>query len=187
MSRINWQQTIDQIILTGSSGDDRVLGLTSLRRESGVSLICRNIARTLAANRLPVLLIDLSNADSSASHDINNSPNLDSVGEYNVARGQGYDVLTTASAGETGHAHVPDLPELQELLRSKFVDYARIVIDLPPVLYESASSVNSVAAGAICDRLLLVTRVGRDKRAELAEVLSLFRDAGIRPSGLLAN
>ena len=186
MSRLSWQRTIDQIILTGSTGNDRILGLTSLRRESGVSLISRYIARTLATDRQQVLLLDLSNAQSSVSTDLSQTRNLDLLRRYIVSSGQAYDVLT-AQAEEPAHGALVEPPGLRELLQVTLADYARVVIDLPPVLYESALGVNSVAASAICDRLMLVTRIGRDKRGELTEVVSMMNGAGIQPSSLLAN
>ncbi|MGI9424905.1 MAG: hypothetical protein ACR2PA_17035 [Hyphomicrobiaceae bacterium] len=186
MSRVNWQRTIDQILLTGTGGDDRILGLTSVRRVSGVSLVSRYLARTLAADQLQVLLLDLSEAKSALSMDVDGPPDLGSIGEQIVASGQGYDLLVGGSS-EPDHGALVGLPRLRGLLRTEFANYARIVIDMPPVLDESALGVNSIAASAMCDRLLLVTRIGRDKRAELTEVLSLLRGAGVRPSALLAN
>ena len=186
MSSVNWQRSIDQIILTGTGGDDRILGVTSIKHGAGVSLISRSLARTLAADRLRVLLLDLSGASAVFSKEADNAAAPDLVREHIVPSDQGYDVLVARAGGPSESALV-DLPSLRELLKTELVEYACIVVDIPPVLNEFALGVNSVAAGAMCDRLLLVTRMGHDKRAEMTEVMSLLGGAGIRPSALLAN
>ena len=186
MSQINWQRTIDQIILTGTGSDDRLLGLTSVKRGSGVSLVCRYLARTLAADRMRVLLLDLSEARSASSGAVSNHQNYEFVRDQIITSAHGYDLLS-AHGTDSQDGPLVDLPQLRELLGTALSNYSRIVIDMPPLLDGSASGVNAVAAGSMCDRLLIITRIGHDKRGELTDVLSMLRDAGVRPSAILAN
>jgi len=185
MHSVNWQRTIDQIILSTLSKDDRSIGLTSIRSGSGVSLICRYLAKTLAADRLRVLLLDLSQARTPV-HAATKLSQPDALRKRIEPSHQGYDQLVAHST-DPDDTPIIDLPQLRELLRTQLSDYDHIVIDMPPVLNEAASGVNPVTAGGMCDQLLLVTRLKRDNKAELIEVVSMLRDAGIQPSALLTN
>jgi len=193
MSPVNWQRTIDQIILTGLDKDDRVIGVTSIRRGSGVSLLCRSLARTLAANRLDVLLVNLSESPGSeeTSQSDAEAPTFSETDGCPLGKikadGQGYDLLLLPPRSAI-ERHLTDLAQLQQILSDeKLAKYNRIVLDLPPVLNEIPIGINSVGAGSMCDRLMLTTRIGQDKKSELIEVVSLLRDACVQTSSILAN
>ena len=186
MKSMNWQRSIDQIMLTGAGGENRILGLTSIRRGAGVSLISRALARTVACAGMKVLLVDLSEATGVVSREEVGGDLPCNVRDLIEPSEFGFDVLVGHS-DETHEKALCNLPRLQRAFASELTDYACVVVDLPPVLNEEELGVNSVAAGAMCDRLLLVTRIGKDKRREMTDVVSLFAGAGVHPSALLAN
>lgn len=182
MNLVSWQRTIDQIVLTGADKKGRVTGLTALRSGSGVSLISRYLARTLGAAGSDTLLLNLSKGSSSLEDEIDRPVDVHTIVDRIEPSGLGFDLLE-AGSGEQAIG----LQQLKRLLADDLESYSQIILDMPPVLNASGSSINSVAAAGLCDRLVLVTRLNRDKRAELTEVVSLFREAGIQPSAILAN
>lgn len=186
MNSVSWQRTIDQIILTGTVGDDRVLGITSITRGSGVSLISRALARTLANGRSRVLLVDLSAMPVAHSSQSSDSPLPESISDRIVASGQGYDTVGRGAECSDDETFI-ELPGLRQSLDAELSKYTHIVLDLPPILNDMPSRINPIAAGAMCDRVVLVTRLGTDKRSELLEALSMLDGANVKPAITLAN
>jgi Mrp family chromosome partitioning ATPase len=185
MRLLNWQRSIDQIVLTPSAQTNRVLGLTSSRRGSGVSLICRAVAKTLAAAGNRTLLIDLSEAPASrASPDAaaSGAPPPDNVVRFDA---DGYDVCTPLAVA--AGAPPLSLPRVRIMLAADFSAYHRIVIDMPPVFDDAESALSPIAMAALCDRLMLVCLIGRDTRTEVLEVASLLHSAGAELAGVVAN
>lgn len=184
MNQPNWQRSIEQIVLTATNQRNRVLGLTSLNRGAGVSMICRHLARTFASSGNSALLIDMSWAQATSGIAVAASSAM--FRETIVSSGHGYDVLSVGGEG-AGSAVFGNLPRFREMLRTDFADYDRFVIDMPPILETAEAGFSTVAAAAMCDRLMLVCAVGVDKRSEVSSVVSMLKGAGVALSGIISN
>lgn len=186
MSLLGWQRSIEQIILTSTNARNRVLGLTSVRRGAGVSLVCRHLAKTVGVGGSKALLVDMSEPPESPPINSERQWSVAAIRERIVPSVHGYDLLA-GHAGEGDYGLFGNLPRLREMLASEFLDYDRIIVDIPAILDAAETGFNAVAAAAICDRLLLVCAVGTDKRAELSEAVSLLKGAGVAISGVISN
>jgi Mrp family chromosome partitioning ATPase len=186
MTLVNWQRSIEQIMLSSTDSKTRVLGLTSVRRGAGLSLVCRQLARTVAAAEFKTLLVDMSKPRGGVAVDTTRSPAPTEVRTSIVPSGDGYDVLR-GRAGDEWRSLFGSLPRLRETLGTDLEDYTRIVLDMPPIIDDLDTGINSIALAAICDRLLLVCAVGRDTRSELSKSVALLRGAGITLSGIVSN
>lgn len=183
MSSQNWKRSIEQIALTNAR--HRVLGLTSARRKSGVSLMCRLIARTLASSGTKTLLVDMSAPNPTAA-DADGMPlTAGALRGCIVPTAYQFDLLSGVENEE--QRAFANLPRLRELLLNDLSDYQHVVLDLPPMLESDIGVFNKLAAAALCDRLLLVCAIGKDKQAEITEVAGLLRGAGVALSGIISN
>ena len=182
MTIANWQRSIEQIALRNRRY--RILGLTSARRGAGVSVISRLLARTLATSGSNTILVDLSHPQGGAAPEISAAP-VGSLRAFITPSAHGFDLL----AGTTPEVHraATNLLALRELLMHDLSKYQHIILDFPPILDDDQTGFSTVLAATICDGLLLVGAVGKDKRAELVEALSLLRSSGTTISGVVSN
>ena len=183
MTLLNWQRCIEQIVLANQQ--EKILGLTSARRGAGVSQISRLTAMTIATTGAKTLLVNMSEPGSLVVRYDNTSPMAKDLREHIVSTEHGYDLL--AGRHDVVRLAFARLPRLREMLLNEFTDYKHVVIDLPPILEALGGGFNTITAAAICDRLLLVCALGRERRSEVVGVVSLLRSSGIALSGVVSN
>ncbi len=180
MTSLNWQRTVEQIALRNRRY--RILGLTSVASGAGVSLISRLTAKALAESGCRTLLVDLSqavlaegNAKAGAMTNIAgaiaNSPN-------------GFDILSFSS--DDGRK-IPRMVDLRDFLRTDIAGYDNVVLDMPAVLDNDGEKVSAVSISAICDAMLLVCALGKDRRTDIDEVVNLIKGGGTRLVGVISN
>lgn len=179
MTLLNAQRSIEQIVIANK--DCRVLGITSVRRGAGVSLICRGVAKAMAATGEKTLLVCTAQSGARTASAQPARPPLASV----CVSPQGYGVLSVYSVDKD--PLVSNALQLRQLLDTDFVDYSRIIVDLPPVMEEEGDALSVVALAPTCERVLVVCVIGSDGSAELSESVSLVRGAGARVSGIISN
>ncbi len=182
MTLLNWQRSIEQIVFANKGS--RVLGFTSIHRGAGVSLICRRVAKVMSMNGMKTLVISVSGAPTfGAATEKSLSPGALSLAI--VPSMHGYDCLPSNDVD--GRPLASNVTQLRQLIDGELSGYARIVLDLPPISHTTSSGLSSVGISAICDRTLLVCMIGRDRRTELTEALSLLRGAGAWIAGIVSN
>ena len=180
MTSLNWQRTVEQIALRNRRY--RILGLTSVASGAGVSLISRLTAKALAESGCRTLLVDLSqavlaegNAKAGAMTNIAgaiaNSPN-------------GFDILSFSS--DDGRK-IPRMVDLRDFLRTDIAGYDNVVLDMPAVLDNDGEKVSAVSISAICDAMLLVCALGKDRRTDIDEVVNLIKGGGTQLVGVISN
>ena len=186
MTLARWQNSIEQIMLAAVGQQERILGLTSLRPGAGVSLVCHYIARTAAAGEFKTLLLDISEPQTRDAPVRSWRPGYDGISNLITSTVGRYDYLKVRT-DEATRPLFSNPARLRSVYRTEFEQYALVIVDLPPLLEPTELGPNAVAAAGSCDQVLLVCAVGRDRRSELAEAISLVGGAGGRLAGLVSN
>lgn len=177
MTLLSWHRSIEQIVVANK--DCRILGVTSVRVGSGVSLICRRMAKAMAASGAKTLIVNLSLPAESAAGAVHGR--IPSV----VPSIHGYDVVS--GYDPDGNPTFSNALRLSEMLDTDFSTYARIILDLPPVSGETNEAYSPVTLAPVCDRLNVVCVVGTDTRTELHDAVALLQGAGGSVSAIIAN
>lgn len=180
MTSLNWKRTIEQIALRNRSY--RILGFTSVATGAGVSLVCRLTAKALTDCGCRVLLVDLSEA--APADTVTPPPAAVTFRGAIVTSPNGFDILSFVG-DEFGKA--PRMAELREFLLRDVADYDNIVLDMPAVLANDGDRLSAVRVSAICDAVLLVCALGKDKLADISEVFGLIKGGGSALAGLVSN
>lgn len=184
MTLLNWQRSVEQIVV--ASKNCRVLGFTSVHRGAGVSLISRNVAKTMAANGMRTLIIAMSEMQANPKWSSSDKPVTAGARRASILPAtHGYDLLPGCDVD--GRPIASNVVQLRQVLDAEFAEYNHIILDLPPVSHVAADGLSTVAISVICDRTLLVCAIGTDRSGEVAETVSLLRSAGATVSGIVAN
>jgi Mrp family chromosome partitioning ATPase len=189
MNSLDWTRSIEQVALAATSDTNRIIGLAGMSRRSGVSLIGRSLAKSLAAGELRTLRVDL-NPDSDAVPNPHGAdgwaPGRSKAQSWIRTTPDGYDVLEVRTTPQT-RPLFSNLARLREVFAEEFAEYRRVIVELPPVAESEAGAVNPVAVAGACDAVLLVVVVGRDMRPQVVQAVDALRAAGVRVSGAIAN
>jgi hypothetical protein len=163
---------IDQIILVAKKKGARILGFTSAEANSGVGQLCERVAERYVGFGQRTLLLDLA----SGGRD-DGRPGGVSDGETPLLS-----CLRPAAAERFRFGFAESL---HTSLQHDFADYAKIVIQLPPMFGEQPTVTSTLQGAAICDSLFVVCIPGRDRRQQFDKMFASFRMVGIQVEGLV--
>jgi hypothetical protein len=184
MTLLNWQRCIEQIVVANKNY--RVIGFTSVHRGSGVSLICRHVAKTTSVNGIKTLIISLSDTSPNQSRTSSDKPVAASALRAGIVPStHGYDLLPGCDS--EGRPVAFNIVQLRHVLDTEFADYNCIILDLPPISHVAADGLSTVAVSVVCDRTLLVCAIGADRRGEVSEAVALLRSAGATVTSVVSN
>ena len=179
MSQATWQRSIEQLVLTAARENARVIGLAALKRGAGVSLVCHQLARTIAGGGTKTLFLDTCEVQGEADRVDNASALISpSAGGYDIFRAQ---------SNEHRRQLFGSALKVRQLLSTDLAEYGSVIVDLPPLTDETDMVINTTAIASVCDRLLLLCVVGQDTRADLAEAVANLKSAGATPAGIISN
>lgn len=183
MALLSWQRSIEQIVLTTKGA--RLLGFTSVRRSTGVSLLCRQVAKASSDAGFKTLLVMLSESQGRGGRGNASKAAAASLRSYIVPSLNGYDLLP----GRDGDARPLDFNavRLREVLQTELTDYDRIICDLPPVSDETGDGLSAGTTAGMCDSVLLVCCIGEDRWGQVSEAAALLRRVGANVSGVVSN
>ena len=180
-SRMGWLRMVEQIAF-GCFGNHRIVGVTAPHFSAGVSTLSRALANISAQWGKETLLIDLSEPLSRLEWILDAADPRDLI-----QRSEGnYDTLKI-TANETD-AEIFTAPEyLLENLVGTLNEYRSIVLDLPPVLEYSSSTISPILAATKCDIVAIVSVKGQTTFDDLKNVIDMCRVAGVRIGGTVLN
>ena len=186
MSNLQWQRGIERIALTSTGVGKRIVGLTSASPAAGVSLVCHHLARTIAASDLKTLRVDAGGSRDRPPGEAGWRPGTTRAAEFIRPAAGGYDLLRVGSAGDGPNSSCnPGM--LRDVFAAELAGYARIVVEMPSLLDPGDAGVNPLAIAGVCDQLLFVCAVGRDRASEIGEALALLAGVGVEVSGMVTN
>lgn len=157
----DWSRALTSTLAFVERRGDRILGLVSAAPGGGASLIGHELAAACRSfGRRPFL----------------------------------FDPMTAAR--QAGPADGDGLPDMVSGLQAEFrsiideivANHDLVIVDLPP-LSEGGRQRRSVfiAAGGICDLVLLVCETGTMSRADLKRCLDVAKVCGVEPVGIVLN
>ncbi len=182
MSVVTWQRSIEQIVLSTIREKPRVLGMASLRRGAGVSLVCQHLAKTIATSESKTLLLDMCELRAGKPDPVDPI----AASECFVATEEGYDLFRARTIAERKELF-GSLRNLREFLGGALQGYGSIIVDMPPLFDDADTGINAISAAACCDKVLLLCVIGRDTRGDLVEAVARLHGAGVSLSGIVAN
>lgn len=180
MTSLNWQRTVEQIALRNRRY--RILGFTSVASDAGVSLISRLTAKALAESGCRTLFVDLSQAVLAEGNGKAGAMSNTAAAITNSANG--FDILSFS--GDDGRK-IPRMVDLRDFLRTEVAGYDNVVLDMPAVLDNDGEKLSAVSISAICDAMLLVCALGKDRRVEIDEAVNLIKGGGTQLVGIVSN
>lgn len=191
MSTPDWTRNIEQIALSATGDTNRIVGIAGIRAQSGVSMICHSLAKSLAAADMRTLRVDLHPrpATAPAGNPIGVegwAPGRAKAQSWIKSTADGYDLLEVHTTPLTRPLFA-NMQRLREVFAEEFAEYRRVIVDLPPLTDVDTESVNPVAAAGACNAVLLVIVVGRDLQPQVIEATRVLRGAGVSVTAAIAN
>lgn len=180
MTSLNWQRTVEQIALRNRRY--RILGFTSVASDAGVSLISRLTAKALAESGCRTLFVDLSQAVLAEGNA--KAGAMSNIAAAITSSANGFDILSFS--GDDGRK-IPRMVDLRDFLRTEVAGYDNVVLDMPAVLDNDGEKLSAVSISAICDAMLLVCALGKDRRVEIDEAVNLIKGGGTQLVGIVSN
>jgi succinoglycan biosynthesis transport protein ExoP len=187
------ENALRRIYLAASESLDRrprILGITTIERGEGATLIAASLARLLAADAERVLLIDAAfdNPDLSRGVDLDgagglwralHNPELIPGARHNI--GLQLDFLPAGEVRGLGNARWRDLADV--VVGGAARDYDWVIVDLPPL----TKVVDVRAACQFIDHLLLVAEWGSSPHSAVERALRALGPGREKLLGLLLN
>jgi len=171
---------------------DKVIQITSAEPGDGKSTTSANLAIAIAQSGKKVLLID-ADLRRPTMHTLFALPQdigltdvlLSEVEWYSAVRTTRLENLSILTAGlcPSNPAELLSSPRLPEMLQAARVSYDVIIIDTPPILAVSDPAIISPHI----DGLILVVRMGKNKRAAAERARETIDAHGIRLYGVIIN
>ena len=171
---------------------DKVIQLTSAEPGDGKSTTAANLAIAIAQSGKKVLLID-ADLRRPTMHTLFGVPQdigltdvlLNEVAWLSAVRPTRVKNLSLLTAGlcPDNPAELLSLPQLPELLKAAKVGYDFIIVDTPPILAISDPAIVS----PYIDGLLLVVRMGKNRRAVVERAREMIDAHSIRLYGVVIN
>ena len=153
----------------------RIIGLTGVDHDSGVSTISRALARRGCAGGQRVLLVDAS--FTSCGDERAAPPSATSEGFHKV------DLRPTADVAMP----MRDLARLRRTLHDWLKSYDMIVVDMAPPLPDPKYPLPATVVAKACDATLLVCLTGRVTQGDLEAAAGALRNAGAPLAGVIVN
>ncbi len=171
---------------------DKVIQVTSAEPGDGKSITSANLAIAIAQSGKKVLVVD-ADLRRPTMHTLFGLPQdfgltdvlMNEMEWMNAVRSTRLDNLSVMTAGlcPSNPAELLSGPRLGDTLRALRVDYDVIIVDTPPIL---AVSDPAIIAPHV-DGMLLVVRMGKNKRATAQRARESVDSHGIRLYGVIAN
>jgi len=177
-----WQAQIRKLALTSWGNGQRLIALTGVEAQSGVSTLCEGVAAFAARSGRRTVLLDMARPIEAAITAWQPETPPDGVVMHDAA---GFDRLMLA-AGRDG-CSLSDTGQLQRGIEDHLGGYDTIVADIAPLHEIGTRAVDGPAAAAACGSVYLVVLAGRIDRAAFTSTLSLLEASRIELAGLILN
>jgi Mrp family chromosome partitioning ATPase len=174
----------EQTILAVRRVNARVIAFAGLESGSGTSAFAALAATILARSGQETLLIDFRKTMQEPSSKMAWVPGQ---GEAKIrpARTQADFAQLTVQAGPEVRFMFDNIEWFRGVLERDLSSYDNIVLDLAPLFDRPKDTINSFAAAAACDALVLVCRRGHVTREKLKNAVDTARATGCQPFGIV--
>lgn len=171
--------SLTSVLVAAEAQSARVVGITSERTGSGVSLAAEGLAKAYANFGRRTLLLEVEHSPSSPE----GAAPASAVKNRRASGRASLDVASVASLSmET------DPLVYRRIYESAGQDYKIIIVDLPPVAANSGRSpAELLAPVAACDLVFLVGLTGEADRDSVGACVEMCRIGGVKLGGLILN
>lgn len=177
---------VESVYLATFGQGSRVVGITSVRSGSGVSVLAAALAeRCQRQNR--ALLVGLSDPTAAVPAQATEwIPTDQAIETYAVADPRGFDSLIAAPMPEQSFAF-RSAAAIRDMFERLLGTYDMIVVDLAAVDPRERVAVPVTTVASACESLIVVCLAGLDTRPSISRAASLLRQAGAPLQGVVVN
>lgn len=176
---------ISRLLAFCESLDHGIIGISSDRHGSGVSLLTRELARGYAELGRPACLVDASrfNMAPATTHAAGAPPlDLRPLGRRHCDGYQKIDLTELPTSATFGTA------EFRESLSPWINDAGVVLVDLPPVCEpDGTTHTSTITIGSACDVILLVCQTGVVRKQDFCRCLMQSRAGRLKIGGIVLN
>lgn len=177
---------VESVYLATFGQGARVVGVTSVRGGSGVSVLSAALAER-CQRQTRTLLIGLSDPTAAVPAQATTwLPNDADVAEHVMADPRGFDTLVAAPSPEQSFAF-RDAGAIRDMFERLMDVYGAIVVDLAAVEPRERVAVPVTSVASACESVVVVCLAGRDTRPALARAAAALRQANAPLQGLVVN
>jgi hypothetical protein len=182
----SWRRPAEQILLTSLESGHRTIGFTAPNVNAGVSTLSQVSAEIFARSGFKTLLLDLTQPMRDPFLAAGWAPGHGDAKKWIARHERGFDYLIARPTPETQFAF-NNVASIRELLTIELADYAKILLDLPPLSEQRTDPINPHAAAAACDSVLLVCVRGQLAQSRLESAVKAAKAAGCKMTGVVLN
>jgi Mrp family chromosome partitioning ATPase len=181
----NWSAAVQNIAVSATVQDARVIGVISPEPRTGVTMLARNVTRVLTRSAVQALLVDLSAPLPDAS-ERNDVARQDQLWHRLADEDEGVPTLIANPTPQTRYLF-NNVALLRQTLAEELVSFSKIILDLPPLCADHARAINPLGPAAFCDAVILVCARNRITKPRLDQAVELLRSARVNLAGTVFN
>lgn len=183
----SWIFQVEQIAMTATRRQTRMLGLVGVETGAGVTKIAELMATSFAKSQRHTLLLDLrSPVDFSDAPVDSWTPGKPEIARYVTHDPRGFHRLRPTPT-PTSRPLFNNVELMRKCVESDLQRYEQIVVDLPNLSDSGADGVNPIGPAVACDAVLLVCMTGRTSRAQATRSVERLQTAGASVAGSILN
>jgi Mrp family chromosome partitioning ATPase len=177
---------VESVYLATFGQGSRVVGITSVRSGSGVSVLAAALAeRCQRQNR--ALLVGLSDPTAAVPAQATEwIPTDEAIETYAVADPRGFDSLIAAPMPEQSFSF-RSAGAIRDMFEHLLGTYDMIVVDLAAVEPRERVAVPVTTVASACESVVVVCLAGQDTRPSISRAANLLRQAGAPLQGVVVN
>lgn len=177
---------VESVYLATFGQGARVVGITSVRGGSGVSVLAAALAER-AQRQTRTLLVGLSDPTAAVPAQATVwLPTDEDIAEHVMADARGFDALIAAPSPEQSFAF-RNAAAIREMVDRLLEVYGAIVVDLAAVEPRERVAVPVTSVASACDSVVVVCLAGRDTRPALTRAAAALRQANAPLQGVVVN
>lgn len=177
---------VESVYLATFGQGARVVGVTSVRGGSGVSVLAAALAER-SQRHTRTLLVGLSDPTAAVPAQATTwLPSDDDVADHAMADARGFDSLVAAPSPEQSFAF-RNATSIREMFDRLLEVYGAVVVDLAAVEPRERVAVPVTSIASACESVVVVCLAGRDTRSALSRAAAALRQANAPLQGLVVN
>lgn len=183
----SWIFQIEEIAMTATRRDTRILGLVGVEANTGVTQISELMATSFARSQRRTLFLDLRAQISYTEEDAEGwAPGASDVARFVEIDARGFHRLRPNPTAST-RPLFNNVELMRNTLENDLKGYEQIIVDLPNLTDSGVDGVNPIGPAVACDAVLLVCMTGRTARPQAMRALERLQTAGANVAGTILN